>query len=121
MPSYSDARLDRLELALRRMEERALRAEAKLDQLDQRQRMQAAQAGFAAPSGGGLRVGTVSAAIAGGASGMVDLCNSSGGWAPSGGSVAVVNPDPVASLYAGQRVAVQADQSGTVLATPLQC
>ena len=52
---------------------------------------------------------------------MVDLCNSSGGWAPSGGSVAVVNPDPVASLYAGQRVAVQADQSGTVLATPLQC
>lgn len=53
MPSYSDERLDRLEQALRRMEATERRVDAKLAQLDQRQRMQAAGLGFSAPSPGG--------------------------------------------------------------------
>lgn len=123
MPSYSDARLDRLELALRLMEERALRAEAKLAQLDQRQRMQAAGVAFAAPGGGGaVYVGqAVTSILADDTGAAQPYSTAGGGWVASGAAVAVRNLDPAAAIGAGKRIVWQADQSGTLVASPLQC
>lgn len=112
-----ECRVREIERLLTQLLRRIGLLESRLTQAEQAQNK---MGGGMAPSSGGAKlwVGEVTAAISAGGTGTFQPYDTTGGgWAPAGDTFAVRNLG--GAISTGKKCAAQADQSGTMIVSPL--